>query len=122
MLESMHPHEEGDYNPCSKAAPTISHIYSICKDSGFPMACADAAAVYVRRSSIVNEVNRGCGSLGAESHAWVVLQLWRLSRRWSLWTEKEKSALRCPRLAVSASQGRSSRMGNDSELEVCHGN
>ncbi len=37
--------------------PTIPHLYSKRKDSGFPMGCADAAAVDGRRGSNVYEVN-----------------------------------------------------------------
>jgi hypothetical protein len=41
--------------------PTIPHLYSKRKDSGFPMGCADSAAVPVdrdgRRGSNVYEVN-----------------------------------------------------------------
>ena len=37
--------------------PTIPHIFSKCKDSGFPYGCADAAATEGRRSSNVYEVN-----------------------------------------------------------------
>ena len=36
---------------------TIPHLYSERKDSGFPMGCADAAAVDGRRGSNVYEVN-----------------------------------------------------------------
>ena len=39
------------------ATPTIPHLYSKRKDSGFPMGCADAAAVDGRRGSNVYEVN-----------------------------------------------------------------
>jgi hypothetical protein len=41
------------------ATPTIPHLYSMRKDSGFPMGCADSAAVPVdgRRGSNVYEVN-----------------------------------------------------------------
>jgi hypothetical protein len=53
--------------------PTITHIYSKLKDSGFQWAApmqqrwmAGAAAMSMRSTS-------DCGSLGAESHAWVVL-------------------------------------------------
>ena len=37
--------------------PTIPHLYSKRKDSGFPMGCADAAAVDGRRGGNVYEVN-----------------------------------------------------------------
>jgi hypothetical protein len=37
--------------------PTIPHVYSKRKDSGFPMGCADAAALDGRRGSNVYEVN-----------------------------------------------------------------
>jgi hypothetical protein len=39
------------------ATPTIPHLYSKRKDSGFPMGCADAAAVDGRRGSNIYEVN-----------------------------------------------------------------
>ena len=39
------------------STPTIPHLYSKRKDSGFPMGCADAAAVDGRRGSNVYEVN-----------------------------------------------------------------
>ncbi len=39
------------------ATPTIPHLYSKSKDSGFPMGCADAASVDGRRGSNVYEVN-----------------------------------------------------------------
>ncbi len=39
------------------ATATIPHLYSMRKDSGFPMGCADAASVDGRRSSNVYEVN-----------------------------------------------------------------
>jgi hypothetical protein len=39
------------------ATPTIPHLYSKRKDSGFPMNCADSAAVDGRRDSNVYEVN-----------------------------------------------------------------
>ncbi len=37
--------------------PTIPHLYSKRKDSGFPMGCADAASVDGRSGSNVYEVN-----------------------------------------------------------------
>jgi hypothetical protein len=37
--------------------PTIPHVYSKHKDPGFPMGCADAAALDGRRGSNVYEVN-----------------------------------------------------------------
>ncbi len=37
--------------------PTIPHLYSKQKDPGFPMGCADSAAVDGRRGSNVYEVN-----------------------------------------------------------------
>jgi hypothetical protein len=48
------------------ATPTIPHLYSKHKDSGFPLGCANAAAVDSRRGSSVYEVNLwlwqfGCG-------------------------------------------------------------
>ena len=39
------------------STPTIPHLYSKHKDTGFPMGCADAAAVDGRRGSNVYEVN-----------------------------------------------------------------
>ena len=39
------------------ATPTIPHLYSKRKESGFPLGCADAAAVDGRRGSNVYEVN-----------------------------------------------------------------
>jgi hypothetical protein len=39
------------------STPTITHIFSKCKDSGFPYGCADAAATDGRRGSNVHEVN-----------------------------------------------------------------
>ena len=39
------------------STPTIPHLYSKSKDTGFPMGCADAAAVDGRRGSNVYEVN-----------------------------------------------------------------
>jgi len=39
------------------STPTIPHLYSKRKDTGFPMCCADAAAVDGRRGSNVYEVN-----------------------------------------------------------------
>jgi hypothetical protein len=39
------------------AAPTIPHLYSKRKDSGFPLGCADSALVDGRRGSNVYEVN-----------------------------------------------------------------
>ena len=43
--------------PLFLATPTIPHLYSKRMDSGFPMGCADAAAVDGRRGSNVYEVN-----------------------------------------------------------------
>ena len=48
------------------ATPKIPHRYSKRKESGFPLGCADAAAVDGRRGSNVYEVNPwlrqfGCG-------------------------------------------------------------
>ena len=40
------------------ATPTIPHLYSKRKDSGFPMGCADTASVDGRRGSNVYEVNQ----------------------------------------------------------------
>ena len=39
------------------ATPTIPNLYSKRKESGFPLGCADAAAVDGRRGSNVYEVN-----------------------------------------------------------------
>ena len=39
------------------ATPTIPHLHSKCKDSSFPMGCADAASVDGRRGSNVYDVN-----------------------------------------------------------------
>ena len=39
------------------STPTIPHLYSKRKDSGFPMGCADAATLDGRRGSNVYEVN-----------------------------------------------------------------
>jgi hypothetical protein len=39
------------------STPTIPHLYSKHKNSGFPMGCADAAAVEGRRDSNIYEVN-----------------------------------------------------------------
>ena len=39
------------------STPTIPHLYSKRKDTGFPMGCADAAGVDGRRGSNVYEVN-----------------------------------------------------------------
>ena len=54
--------------------PTIPHLYSKRKDTGFPMGCADTAAVDGRRGSNVYEINpwlwhfwRGKPSLGGLS-------------------------------------------------------
>ena len=40
------------------STPTIPHLYSKRKDTGFPMGCADAAAVDGRRGSNAYEVNQ----------------------------------------------------------------
>ncbi len=45
------------------STPTIPHIFSKHKDSGFPYGCADAAAMSMKST-------RGCGSLGLASPAW----------------------------------------------------
>ncbi len=48
------------FTPCflaGNATPTIPHLYRKRKDSGFPLGCADAAAVDGRRGSNVYEVN-----------------------------------------------------------------
>jgi hypothetical protein len=66
------------------ATPTIPHMYSKRKGSGFPMGCADSAAVDIRHGSIAAAMSmrltRGCGNLGVASHAWVVCQLRRLKK------------------------------------------
>ncbi len=46
------------------ATPTIPHLYSKSKDSGFPMGCADAASVDGRRGSNVHEVNQRLWQFG----------------------------------------------------------
>ena len=52
---------EGQSSPCAvisgNATPTIPHLYSKSKASGFPAGCADAASVDGRRGSNVCEVN-----------------------------------------------------------------
>jgi hypothetical protein len=61
------------------ATATMPHLYSKRKESGFPLGCADAAAVDGRRGSNVYEPSmrstRGCGNLGVASRAWVTCQL-----------------------------------------------
>ncbi len=39
------------------STPTVPHCYSKCKDTGFPMGCADLAEVNGRSGSNVYEVN-----------------------------------------------------------------
>ena len=46
------------------ATPTIPHLYSKRNDSGFPMGCADAAAVDCRRGSNIYEVNQWLWQFG----------------------------------------------------------
>jgi hypothetical protein len=46
------------------ATPTIPHLYSKRKDSGFPLGCADAAAADGRRGSNVYEVNQWLWQFG----------------------------------------------------------
>ena len=46
------------------STPTIPHLYSKRKDTGFPMCCADAAAVDGRRGSNVYEVNQWLWQFG----------------------------------------------------------
>ena len=46
------------------STPTIPHLYSMHTDTGFPMGCADAAAVDGRRGSNVYEVNLWLWQLG----------------------------------------------------------
>jgi hypothetical protein len=62
--------------------PTIPHVYNKRKDSGFPMGCADAAALDGGRGTAAAAMSMrstcGCGSSGAESHAWEVLRLRKL--------------------------------------------
>ena len=66
------------------ATPTIPHLYSKRKDSGFPLGCADTAAMDGRRGSNIYDSTtrstRGCGNLGVASRGWVVCQLRRLQR------------------------------------------
>jgi hypothetical protein len=55
------------------STPTIPHIFSKSKDSGFPYGCADAAATDGLRGSNVYEVNQwlwqlGCGRAAATVH------------------------------------------------------
>ncbi len=58
------------------STPTIPHMFSKRKDSGFPYGCTDSAAADGRRGSNVYvdsmRLTLGCGSLGAASPAWVV--------------------------------------------------
>jgi hypothetical protein len=54
------------------STPTIPHMFSKRKDSGFPFGCADTAAADGRRGSNVPmfmRSTRGCSSLGAASPA-----------------------------------------------------
>jgi hypothetical protein len=44
--------------------PTIPHLFSKRKDSGFPMGCADTASVEGRRGSNVYEVNQWLWQFG----------------------------------------------------------
>ncbi len=44
--------------------PTIPHVYSKRNKSGFPMGCADAAALDERRGSNVYEVNQWMWQFG----------------------------------------------------------
>ena len=46
------------------STPTIPHIFSKRKDSGFPYGCADAAATDGRRGSNVYEVNQWLWQFG----------------------------------------------------------
>ncbi len=48
----------------STGTPTISHIFSKHKDSGFPYGCADAAATDGRRGSSVYELNQWLWQFG----------------------------------------------------------
>ncbi len=59
---------------------TIPHLYSKHNNSGFPMACADAAAVDGRRGSNGCEFNQWLWNLGVASHVWVVCHLRRLKK------------------------------------------
>jgi hypothetical protein len=55
------------------STPTMPHIFSKHKDSGFQYGCADAAATDGRRGSNARmsmRSTRRCGSLGAASPAW----------------------------------------------------
>ncbi len=47
--------------------PTIPHLYSKRKDSGFPMGCADAASAGVAAMSMRS--SSGCSNLGVASPA-----------------------------------------------------
>ena len=47
----------GNATQAGNATPTIPHLYSMRRESGFPMGCADSAAVDGRRCSNVYEVN-----------------------------------------------------------------
>jgi hypothetical protein len=49
------------------ATPTIPHVYSKHKYSGFPMGCADAASVDGRRGSNVYEVNPWLWQFGRQA-------------------------------------------------------
>ncbi len=54
------------------STPTIHHMFSKRKDSGFPYGCADAAAADGRRGNHVYEVNLWLWSFARASPAWVV--------------------------------------------------
>jgi hypothetical protein len=61
------------------STPTVPHCYSKHKDTGFPMGCADSAAVDGRRGSNVYDSVRSthdCGSLDGASRDWVD-SMWR---------------------------------------------
>ncbi len=62
------------------ATPTIPHLYSKHKDSGFPFGCADPAAVDRGVAAMSMRSTCGCGNLGVASSSWVVCQLRRLQR------------------------------------------
>ncbi len=74
-VQNMSGRDPGPLIPfflAGNSIPTIPHLHSKRRDSGFPMGCADSAAVDGRSGSNVYEVNsswHGCGNLGAACHA-----------------------------------------------------
>ncbi len=54
------------------STPTIPHMYTKSRDSGFPMGCADTAALNCRRCSNVYEVNPWLWQFGRRKSRWVV--------------------------------------------------